>query len=187
MVKLSTNVVENSRVQVAKFFTKQRINLEAITRTLKIMWGSGRSFDIRDLGNNIVMLLFDDKDDSKCIFDKYNGLFHLGEVATVEGTRFDTTSFWVQICGLQIRCMKRENVEAIGSTLGKVEYIEESTKGDCHGRCIHVRININITQPLCKGWLVNMGGPKPQWILFKYECMSIFCYWCRVMNHDEKE
>ena len=72
--------------------------------------------------------------------------------------------------------MKRENVEAIGSTLGKVEYIEESAKGDCHGRCI-----------LCKGWLVNMGGPKPQWILFKYECMSIFCYWCGVMNHDEKE
>ena len=59
------------------------------------MWGSGRSFDIRDLGNNIVMLLFDDEDDLKCIFDKYNGLFHLGEVATVEDTRFDTTSFWV--------------------------------------------------------------------------------------------
>ena len=80
---------------MGKFFTKRRINLEAITRMLKIIWRSRGSFDICDLGNNIVMLLFDDKDDSKCIFDKYNGLFHLGEVATVEGTRFDTTSFWV--------------------------------------------------------------------------------------------
>ena len=46
--------------------------------------------------------------------------------------------------------MKRENAEAIGSTLGKVEYIEKSAKGDCHGRCIRVWININIMQPPCK-------------------------------------
>ena len=103
----------------------------------------------------------------------------------MEDARFDTTSFWVQICGLQIRCMKRENAEVIGSTLGKVEYIEESAKGDCRGRCMRIWININITQPLCKGRLVNMGGPKPQWISFKYECMLIFYYWCGVMNHDQ--
>ena len=83
--------------------------------------------------------------------------------------------------------MKRENAEAIGSTLGKVEYVEESAKGGCRGRCIRVRININITQPSCKGRLVNMGGPKPQWIEFKYDYMLIFFYWCGVMNHDETE
>ena len=55
-VNISTNVVEISRVLVAKFFTKQRINLEAIMRTLNIMWRFKGSFDIRDLGNNTVML-----------------------------------------------------------------------------------------------------------------------------------
>ena len=88
------------------------------------------------------MLLFDDEDDPKRIlmqgpwsFDKYNGLFHLGEATTVEDTRFDTTSFQVQ-CWLQIRCMKRENAEAIGSTLGRVEYVEKSAKGNRRGHCI---------------------------------------------------
>ena len=98
-------------------------------------------------------------------FDKYMvGLFHPGEAVAVEDTRFDTASFWVQIHGLQIRCTIRENAEAIESTLGKVECIEESTKGDCRGCCKQVLININIMQPLCKGRLVNMGGPKPRWI-----------------------
>ena len=83
--------------------------------------------------------------------------------------------------------MTRENVEFIGSTLGKVECVEESAKNDCRGRCMRVWININITQPLCRGWLVNMGGPKPQWISFKYERMPIFFYWCGIMNHDEKD
>ena len=108
MVNLSTNVVENSRVLVAKFFTKWSISLEAITRTLKMMWRSRRSFDIRDLGNNIVMLLFNDEDDPRRIlmqgprsFDKYMvGLFHPSEAATVEDTMFDTASFWVQNCGV---------------------------------------------------------------------------------------
>ena len=78
---------------MANFFTKRRINLEAIMRTLQIIWRSGGSFDIRDLGNNIVMILFDDEDDPKHIlmqgpwsFDKYSGLFHPGEAATVEDT-----------------------------------------------------------------------------------------------------
>ena len=52
---------------MGKFFTKRRINLEAITRMLKIIWRSRGSFDICDLGNNTVMLLFDDEDDPKCI------------------------------------------------------------------------------------------------------------------------
>ena len=83
--------------------------------------------------------------------------------------------------------MARENVEAIGSTLGKVEFVEESTKCDSRGCCMRVGININITQPLCKGRLVNIRGPKPQWISFKYERMSILCYWCGIMNRDEKD
>ena len=102
MVNLSTNVMENRRVLVAKFFTKWRISLEAITRTLKMLWRSGRSFDICDLGNNIVMLLFDDEDDPNILilvpwsFNKYMvGLFHPGEAATVEDIMFDTASFWV--------------------------------------------------------------------------------------------
>ena len=61
-VNLSTNVVENSEILVAMFFTKLRINLEAFMRMLRIMWRSGESFDIRDLGNNTVMLLYADED-----------------------------------------------------------------------------------------------------------------------------
>ena len=72
--------------------------------------------------------------------------------------------------------MTRENAEAIGSILGKVECVEESAKVGYCGRCMGVQININITQPLCKGRLLNIGGPKPQWISFKYEHMLILYF-----------
>ena len=82
---------------------KGRINLEATARTLKSMWRDGGNFDVRDLGNNIAMLIFDDEDDPKWIlmqgpwsFDKcLIGLFCLDEAATVEDAKFDTASFWM--------------------------------------------------------------------------------------------
>lgn len=64
-INLSNNEVDNSKVLVAKFFTKRRINLEATTRTLKSMWRSRRSFDVRDFGNNMAMISFEDEDDPK--------------------------------------------------------------------------------------------------------------------------
>lgn len=129
---------------MAKFFTKQRINLEATTWTLKSMWRSGGSFEVQDLGNNMAVISFEDEYDPKRIimqgpwsFDKYLiGLFHLGELATVDDAKFDTASFWVQIHGLQIKRITWENAEAIAGTLGEVECVEELDKGDCCGRCM---------------------------------------------------
>lgn len=31
-----------------------------------------------------------------------------------------------------------------------------------------------------------MGDSNPLWISFQYERMPIFCYWCGLINHDEK-
>ena len=50
---------------------------------------------------------------------------------------------------------------------------------------MRVRVNIDISQTLCRGCLVNVGDSQAQ--SFKYECMPIFCYWCGVMNHDEND
>ena len=52
---------------------------------------------------------------------------------------------------------------------------------------MRVRVYIDISQSLCRVRLVNLQDSQAQWISFKYERMPIFCYWCGVMNHDEKD
>lgn len=50
--------VDNAKILVAKFFTKHKPNIEAITHTLRSMWKACGTFEIRELGDNTVLLLF---------------------------------------------------------------------------------------------------------------------------------
>lgn len=77
------------------------------------MWRAGGSFEVRDLGDNTVLIFFEDEADVARIlmqgpwsFDKYLiGLYRPGEETNAS---FDWTSSWVQIHGYSFEvCEKR--------------------------------------------------------------------------------
>uniref|UniRef100_A0A7N2LCU4 DUF4283 domain-containing protein n=1 Tax=Quercus lobata TaxID=97700 RepID=A0A7N2LCU4_QUELO len=134
------------------------------------MWRSMKNFEVRDLGSNTVLIIFDnDADPQKIIvqglwtFDKYLiVLYKLVGEESVDDATFDYASFWVQIHNLPLRQMNKVIAEAIGRTLGTIEQVDVSTTGECPGRYLRVRVQINITQPLyrekhCTLW-TDSGG-----------------------------
>ena len=60
-------------------------------------------------------------------------------------------------------------------------------KGFYLGNYLRIRVSIDISMLLCRGRLVRMGGPSPSWVDFRYERLPIFCYWCGMIDHDEKD
>ena len=46
---------------------------------------------------------------------------------------------------------------------------------------------MDITQPLCRGRMVRIGGNPSRWVDFRYERLPIFCYWCGKVDHDERD
>ncbi|XP_023907357.1 uncharacterized protein LOC112019055 [Quercus suber] len=188
-------VEDNSRVLVAKLFTKRRVNMEALSRTLKSMWRSIQDFELRDLGSNTVLILFSSKADSLKIlsqqpwsFDKYLiGLYKPTEEESVEDAKFTSAPFWIQIHNLPFSRMNKANAEAIRRLLGKLEQVDASPTGDCRGRYVRVRVNVDINLPLSRGHFVDMGNSEPLWISLQYEKLPIYCYWCGLLNHDEKD
>ncbi|KAK9986889.1 hypothetical protein SO802_031840 [Lithocarpus litseifolius] len=68
-----------------------------------------------------------------------------------------------------------------------VKQIDASQSGECRGRHIRVCVNIDIRQPISRGQFMDIGDSEPLWNSPQYERMPIFCYWCGLINHDEKD
>ena len=48
----------------AKFFTRRVLNMEAIARTFKQLWATKKGFEVKDMGNHVVLFVFSDKTDA---------------------------------------------------------------------------------------------------------------------------
>ncbi|KAK7824839.1 hypothetical protein CFP56_033968 [Quercus suber] len=81
---------------------------------------------------------------------------------SVDDATFVGVSFWVQIHNLPFKRTNKVTAEAIGKCLGTVEQIDASSSGECQGRYLRVRIHLDITQPLCRGRMVNGGEVEHQ-------------------------
>lgn len=75
---LTNEVSDGFFAVVAKFFTKRKINLEAVARTFQGVWKADGDFEFQDLGNNRALIVFTDEVDMNRVlphspwsFDKY--------------------------------------------------------------------------------------------------------------------
>ena len=66
------------KVIAAKFHTRRVLNMEAIARTFKQLWLTKKGFEVKDMGNHVVLFVFLDKTDADRVllgepwsYDKY--------------------------------------------------------------------------------------------------------------------
>jgi hypothetical protein len=50
------------------------------------------------------------------------------------------------------------------------------------GRCLHLRVHIDLTKPLERGRALHLGG-QSYWVMFKYEKLPMFCFSCGRVVH----
>ena len=194
-VNLATPGVDHDLALAGKFYTKRRVNLEAVGRALRSVWRMKRDFEVSDMGENRVLMLFQDKEDLDRVllqgpwsFDKYILLLHKLEVGeSISTLTFHEAAFWVQIHGLPTLSQTRETGLRIGESLGKVEKVDVGEKGFSLGCFLRIRVTVDVSQPLSRGRIVRLGDSDSRWVEFKYERLPIFCYLCGKVDHDEKE
>ena len=192
-VDLAPPGVDQGLVLAGKFCTKWRVNLEAIGRALRSVWRTKRDFEVSDMGENRVLLLFQEKEDLDRVllqgpwsFDKYILLLHKLEVGeSISTLTFKDATFWVQIHGLPTLSQTRETGLRIGGSLGKVEKVDVGDKGFSLGSYLKIRATLDISQPLSRGRIVRSGGSDSRWVVFKYERLPVFYYLCGRLDHDE--
>ena len=53
----------------AKFFMKRALNMDAIALTFQPLWRSKNGFNVKNMGNHIVLFIFDNKREVETIIE----------------------------------------------------------------------------------------------------------------------
>jgi hypothetical protein len=97
----------------ARFMTSRGLNLESVVRTFTPLWRAEKGFTARDLGNNMVVFIFESEADLERViqlepwsYDKHLVSFQRVEADTsIAEMECKWCSFWVQIHNLPVRRM----------------------------------------------------------------------------------
>ena len=79
-----------------------------------------------------------------------------------------------------------ETAIEIGETIGPVSKTEHD-KEMVGGTFLLVKVEVDVTKPLCRCRKVALNDDNEIWVSFKYEKLPNFCYWCGMVSHADKE
>ena len=148
----------------AKFLTKQVLNIEATGQTFKPLWKTRRSFQAQDVGNHVIIFVFETNNDAKRVlmdgpwrFDKHLVLFQRYESGrAISGLQFTHVPFWLQIHDLPVNKLNEETAENLGNIVDTA--IHSQFKEDLMGYdFMRIRVNIDISRQLCRSRWVLLG------------------------------
>ena len=166
--------LEGKFLLAARFFTGRVLNIEAITRTLKILWHTKKGFEARDIGDHRVLFIFSEQIEvdrvlvgESWLFDKYLvALKRIGHQTEMKGLVFDSVFFWIQVYDLPIGSLKSRVAQDIVLVTGEVvnsRAAEEDYEGSHFKR---VRVRIDITKLLCRGRKIGLRDGEEGWASF---------------------
>lgn len=159
------------------------------------IWATKEDVAIEGLGDNQFIFFFTSEEDKVRIlvgspWHYDNSLLLLiepkgmGEIAKLD---FSKATFWVQIHNIPIVCMNQESAFQLGCKIGRVKEIDLGATGNCLGKFIRVRVEVDITKPLEKGILVDIDEQEAIPLILRYERMPDYCYDCGKIGHTMRE
>ena len=127
-VILTKSHVSTNHVLAAKFFTKRSLNMEAIVRTFRPLWRTKESFEVTNMGNNVMLFTFRLEVDAEKVFlgEPWSYDRHLvilqrfDKSKPISELEFKYCSFWVQIHDFPFKFVNPEMAVQIGETIGLV-------------------------------------------------------------------
>ena len=146
----------------AKFLTNRSLNIDAVTRTFNPLWRAVNGFKVRNVGDHILLFVFDNKKEVEKIFVSETWSFdkHLVVLQRFENNvpvcelSFTWTAMWVQIHDIPFRYMNRRVAEEICEVVGAVDRTTAIDEME-GGNFMRVWVSIDISLPLCRGWIIT--------------------------------
>jgi hypothetical protein len=98
---------------------------------------------------------------------------------------FTYSPLWIQVHDMPLICMNKAVGTKIGESMGALEDVDVAGDGSGWGRCLRLRVTLDLFNPLERGRALSLGG-KNYWVTFKYERLPSFCFNCGRILHGVK-
>nr|XP_023897166.1 uncharacterized protein LOC112009054 [Quercus suber] len=194
--EVQLNATESSKkvTVAAKFLTKRALSIEAVIRTFNPIWRPKNGFKVRNVGNHIILFIFDNEEEVEKImkgepwsFDKHLVVLKRYDYSIpVQDLVFEHVSLWVQVHDIPIKYLSREIAENLCEAAGIVSKEPILAEVD-RGNVMRIRVRVDITLPLCRGRIFTLENGTKGWASFKYERLPNVCYWCGRLDHFDKD
>ena len=147
---------------VGKLLADRSVNKNVVRAIILKAWRTNRGVQIIDLKENIFLFKFAIKGDRRRILElgpwNIEGypliLKHWNKKQTAEDVDFSSLQIWVQIHGLPIEYMSKENAEKIGALVGKVVEVDFTGDGKvCISQFLRVKVEFDVAKTIEK-WLL---------------------------------
>lgn len=153
--------------------TDRKINREAFKTVLSRIWRTAGPVVFKEVQNNVWVFEFVECDDKRRVLEGRPWSFdrHILVLKDFDGSippsqmQFSHSPFWIQVHDMPLLCMNKAVGSKIGESLGELEDVDVAGDGDGWGRCLRLRISIDLHKPLERGRALILGG-KSIWVSF---------------------
>uniref|UniRef100_A0A7N2M535 DUF4283 domain-containing protein n=1 Tax=Quercus lobata TaxID=97700 RepID=A0A7N2M535_QUELO len=91
---------------------------------------------------------------------------HYTDDAPAKDLAFNKVLFWVQVHDIPISFQTRKVAEKLCETVGEIQRSNGATDDD-RGNFFWVRVMVDVTSPLCRGWVITLPNGNKHWIKFR--------------------
>lgn len=183
---------QGGRCLIGRIWSEKLVNKEAFKSVLSRVWQTIRGMIFRELNDNVWLFEFEDEVDMRRVLDGRPWSFdrQILVLNEFDGSippsqmKFTHSPFWVQVHDMPLLFMTKGIGEKIGESLGQLVEIDIAGDGVGWGRCLRIRVVLDLTKPLDRGRAITLAG-KSHWVIFKYEKLPSMCFDCGRILHEE--
>jgi hypothetical protein len=183
--------LENGRCLIGRIMSERRIQKEAFRAFMARLCKTSGKVAFKELHDNIWLIEFSTEADKRRVQEGCPWLFDRNVLILKEVEEsvppaqmdFSKSPFWIQVHEIPLICMNKEVGHKIGETIRRVEEMDVTGEGIGWGRCLRIRVQVDITKPLERGRALSLNG-KMVWANFRYEKLPHFCFNCGRIFHN---
>ncbi|XP_042962402.1 uncharacterized protein LOC122296666 [Carya illinoinensis] len=175
---------------MAKAMVDKNVNSEAFRVTMSQIWRLEGWVRFKELGDQSFLIEFQKMMDKEKVLGGRTWFFdrcllaiqEVDETQSINALQFRYEPFWVQLHNLPLVTVTETFGEEFAASIGPVIRVEAGSDGRAWGRCLRVRVAVDLHKPLMRGKWLGVDG-KQHWISFKYERLQNFCFQCDTLSH----